>query len=214
VVIVVDNKLLREGSFALQFSRALFCEGNAQVERLSTIFDDIDFPVIVQHSLVQSENLLETMKSVWTSDIQAVSQKCTDLCPVWAENEKDLVQFDSLVVRTLLLNKQYPFLARLSDTLDNMLSATKAHLGVTLLDPKVVIDAKEASHHTIVTVSVTYALFHLAVAMPKIKSPKLKGSAAEELRAQLGTKGTWAVIPPPLQLFIDAIIAAGKACTN
>jgi hypothetical protein len=210
MVIVVDDKFVVDTNFLQTFGRAISCEGARGVERVIKVLDDAPLAAMLQISLASSLAVLDAMRQAWRRDFDELSERCSSMTPEWKSAEADLTNFDSDVVATLLLNKVFGPLGEASDLLDKMVSATKAFGGVAFLDEAVVSNAKSISRHSIVTVSLTYALFNIAVALPKVKTPKLKQKEAEKLQNELISKGTWELLPEGIRNYIQSLMKLGS----
>lgn len=140
------------------------------------------------------------------------------LIPPW-EDKADQIggSRDDPCVEELLLNKHFQQLADLSKALEDMASAAKTIDGVSLLDKDSLSKAKALSTLATQTVTLTFALFHLHVAVPKLKGPRNQGACAEQLRTQIQAKRTWEQLPKGFETAINALIeqaGAGKASSS
>jgi hypothetical protein len=120
---------------------------------------------------------------------RALAAKCKECGPTWSPDQ-DLSDPEDPVVRELVLNKTYQQLADVTSFLTQMCDAAQAYRGCHVIDINLLHDCKQICQFGALTLSVTYALFHTCVSIPKLKSPKLKAQSVESLKAQLNEKGT------------------------
>jgi hypothetical protein len=150
------------------------------------VFDGFNLHLSTKDTLVRCDSILSTICGHWKDDLAKVHAIVKDGIPDWLPHEERLVDIKHPMVRDLLGNKAYGVLAGFCSTLQGMVDAAKSSHGVHVLPEAEIRQASESARLGNLTVAVTYCLYHLCIAMPKLKGAKMVASASESLIKELG----------------------------
>ena len=165
------------------------------------IFDDLNFGGLLHRVREVSQALISDTTGTWSSTLHRLAQEIQRNLVDWADHgEELLVPSRASLARELVQNEGYQKLTPLATTVTEMVTVAQSFS--TLLPGEAVSKAHETAISALKCVSVTFTLFHLLVAWPKIKGHKNQSAEREKLLAQhahSAFKQSWSCLPEALK---------------
>ena len=187
-------------------SHAVQLDDSKHIVAHCSVFDDVRWGTLVHRASLMGTAIKDEISSVWEKTLLDLAAQVKPDLVEWEDKGEALLQPEQQdLVKALLTNQGYANLTPLASAILAMATVARTHPGLL---PKDSLDqAVLMAENAMKVVAVTYTLYHLKVAWPKVRGQKNQREEREKLVQQHKNsefRNAWACLPEAIKKAVNA----------